>query len=89
MSFMFKNILLLQELRYREEVVPVSLINQRVGIRETADTIATLLTRMCLCSEVVDGGKAVKVEIPPTRAGTVQYVCIPDVCVHMYMYIVM
>ena len=64
----------MQELNYRHEVVPVGLINQRVGINEPADSIANLLTRMCLPSEVVEEGKAVKVEIPPTRAG---------LCVHL------
>jgi len=30
--------------------------------------MARLLTKMCLESEVIDGGKNLKVEIPPTRA---------------------
>ena len=36
--------------------------------RESPERVADLLTRMCLQSEVTDGGKNVKVEIPPTRA---------------------
>ena len=59
-----------QELPYRKEVVPVDAINKGVGITETADNIAQLLTRMCLKSSVVEEGRAVEVEVPPTRAGT-------------------
>ena len=59
-----------QELPYRKEVVPVDTINKGVGITETADNIAQLLTRMCLKSSVVEEGRAVEVEVPPTRAGT-------------------
>ena len=40
-----------------------------MGINEGAESVAMLLTRMCLRSEVVEGGKSVKIEIPPTRAG--------------------
>lgn len=59
-----------QELPYRKEVVPVDTINKGVGITDTADNIAQLLTRMCLKSSVVEEGRAVEVEVPPTRAGT-------------------
>lgn len=59
----------LQELSYREEVVPVDVINRGVGISESAESIAKLLTKMCLRSEVAEGGRSVKIEIPPTRAG--------------------
>lgn len=38
------------------------------GKRESPERVADLLTRMCLQSEVIDAGKNVKVEIPPTRA---------------------
>lgn len=38
------------------------------GKRESPERVADLLTRMCLQSEVIDDGKNVKVEIPPTRA---------------------
>ena len=50
-------------------MVAVDLINRGIGISESAESIAKLLTRMCLKSEVVEGGKKVKIEIPPTRAG--------------------
>ncbi|XP_077978083.1 phenylalanine--tRNA ligase beta subunit-like [Glandiceps talaboti] len=58
---------ILPELSYRHEVISVNNINGAVGINEKADSVANLLTRMCLKSEVVDGGDNVKVEIPPTR----------------------
>ena len=44
-------------------------INKGVGISESADNIAQLLTRMCLKSTVVEEGRAVEVEVPPSRAG--------------------
>lgn len=56
------------ELRYRNEVVTVHDINKGVGINEGAESIANLLTKMCLRSEVIEGGMSVKIEIPPTRA---------------------
>lgn len=62
-------VFLLQELKYWNEKVSVELINKRIGINEEASTIASLLTRMCLRSEVVDEGKTIQVEVPPTRAG--------------------
>ena len=36
---------------------------------ESAENIASLLTKMCLKSEVVDGGANITVEVPPTRHG--------------------
>lgn len=54
------------ELKYRNETVSVDFINKKIGIDETADNVANLLTRMCLQSEVIDE-KKIKVEIPPTR----------------------
>lgn len=59
----------LQELGYRTEVVNVESINKAVGIDQSPDAIATLLTRMCLKSEVCPDGRSVSVEVPPTRAG--------------------
>lgn len=56
------------ELAYRHEVVSVDHVNKRVGFNVNGDEMAKLLTRMCLKSESVDGGKNVKVEVPPTRA---------------------
>ncbi|XP_033097809.1 phenylalanine--tRNA ligase beta subunit-like [Anneissia japonica] len=59
------------ELQYRHEVIPVDLINKKIGINESADDIASLLTKMCLASEVVDNGENVNVEVPPTRADVI------------------
>ncbi|XP_031564796.1 phenylalanine--tRNA ligase beta subunit-like [Actinia tenebrosa] len=59
------------ELKYREEVVPTEEINKKIGIKETPENLAKMLTRMCLVSEVVEGGKGIKVEIPPTRADVI------------------
>ncbi len=47
----------------------MDLINRSIGISESAESIAKLLTRMCLRSEVCDEGRSVSVEVPPTRAG--------------------
>ena len=58
-----------QELRYRTVMVPVDTINRGVGIRESPESIAKLLTKMCLKSEVAKDGRSVQVEVPPTRAG--------------------
>ena len=44
-------------------------INRAIGIQETSEGVASLLTRMCLKSEVSGDGASVAVEIPPTRAG--------------------
>ncbi|XP_044793821.1 phenylalanine--tRNA ligase beta subunit isoform X2 [Bubalus bubalis] len=56
------------ELAYRKEMVRADLINKKVGIRETPENLAKLLTRMCLKSEVIGDGNQIEVEIPPTRA---------------------
>eukprot|EP00058_Branchiostoma_floridae_P004973 XP_002590461.1 hypothetical protein BRAFLDRAFT_124565 [Branchiostoma floridae] len=44
-------------LPYREEIVDVAWINKSVGISESPESIAKLLTRMCLSSEVVEESK--------------------------------
>ena len=49
--------------------MPVDTINRGVGIRESPESIAKLLTRMCLKSEVTKDGRSIQVEVPPTRAG--------------------
>ena len=38
-----------------------------IHFSETAQNIAKLLTKMCLTSTVIDGGKRLSVEIPPSR----------------------
>ncbi|KAI5172246.1 Phenylalanine--Trna Ligase Beta Subunit [Manis pentadactyla] len=44
------------ELAYRKEMVRADLINKKVGIRETPENLAKLLTRMYLKSEVIAAG---------------------------------
>ncbi|KAJ8022005.1 Phenylalanine--tRNA ligase beta subunit [Holothuria leucospilota] len=55
------------ELKYWHQEIPVELINKRIGIQESPEKVAELLTKMCLTSELVKSNKMVKVEIPPTR----------------------
>ncbi|XP_036612944.1 phenylalanine--tRNA ligase beta subunit [Trichosurus vulpecula] len=56
------------ELAYRKEMVKADLINKQIGISETPASLAKLLTRMYLKSEVIGDGNQIEVEIPPTRA---------------------
>lgn len=58
------------ELAYRTETLTGDFINQKVGISESAEHIAQLLTRMCLRSEVGEDGQ-IQVEIPPTRSDVI------------------
>jgi len=51
------------ELPYRTETVAVDDINGGIGIKESADTIASLLTRMCLQSSATDGGQRLSIEV--------------------------
>uniref|UniRef100_A0A1A8U527 Elongation factor 1-beta n=1 Tax=Nothobranchius furzeri TaxID=105023 RepID=A0A1A8U527_NOTFU len=53
------------ELAYRKEKLSAEFINRKVGINESAESIAQLLTRMCLLSQTT--GDELEVEIPPTR----------------------
>ena len=55
----------------------MDLINHSIGISESADNIAKLLTRMCLKSEVCDEGRSVSVEVPPSRAGEIATYVVP------------
>uniref|UniRef100_A0A8D1RTX7 Phenylalanine--tRNA ligase beta subunit n=1 Tax=Sus scrofa TaxID=9823 RepID=A0A8D1RTX7_PIG len=57
-----------KELAYRKEIVRADLINKKIGIRETPENLAKLLTRMCLKSEVIGDGHQIEIEVPPTRA---------------------
>uniref|UniRef100_A0A8B9HE96 Phenylalanine--tRNA ligase beta subunit n=1 Tax=Astyanax mexicanus TaxID=7994 RepID=A0A8B9HE96_ASTMX len=59
------------ELAYRTETLSADYINRRVGISESADSVAQLLTRMCLKSEVVGDDGQILVEIPPTRSDVI------------------
>ncbi|XP_067102292.1 phenylalanine--tRNA ligase beta subunit [Osmerus mordax] len=58
------------ELAYRKERISGDFINRKVGINETTESIAQLLTRMCLLSEVTGEGE-IEVEIPPTRSDVI------------------
>ncbi|XP_043114657.1 LOW QUALITY PROTEIN: phenylalanine--tRNA ligase beta subunit [Puntigrus tetrazona] len=59
------------ELAYRTETLSGDFINKRVGVNESPESIAQLLTRMCLRSEVSGEGDLIRVEIPPTRADVI------------------
>ncbi|XP_043926301.1 phenylalanine--tRNA ligase beta subunit [Protopterus annectens] len=56
------------ELTYRKEILTADYINKKVGISETPESLAKLLTRMYLKSQVVGDGSEIEVEIPPNRA---------------------
>uniref|UniRef100_A0A8C2EIZ4 Phenylalanine--tRNA ligase beta subunit n=1 Tax=Cyprinus carpio TaxID=7962 RepID=A0A8C2EIZ4_CYPCA len=56
---------------FTTETLSGDFINKRVGINESAESIAQLLTRMCLRSEVSGEGDLIQVEIPPTRADVI------------------
>ncbi|XP_078064937.1 phenylalanine--tRNA ligase beta subunit [Mustelus asterias] len=56
------------EMGYRKEILSADFINKRVGINETAKSVAKLLTRMYLKSKVMGDGAQIEIEIPPTRA---------------------
>ena len=55
-------------------MINVERINKQIGVVMTAEEMAARLTRMCLDSEVMDEGKSLKVQIPPTRAD-ILFVC--------------
>ncbi|XP_041919668.1 phenylalanine--tRNA ligase beta subunit isoform X1 [Alosa sapidissima] len=59
------------ELAYRTETLSGDFVNRRVGIKESAESIAALLTRMCLRSEVTGQGDEIRVEVPPTRSDVI------------------
>ncbi|KAJ8350096.1 hypothetical protein SKAU_G00252260 [Synaphobranchus kaupii] len=58
------------DLPYRTETLTGDFVNQKVGINESPEHIAQLLTRMCLRSEVREDG-LIQVEIPPTRSDVI------------------
>ncbi|XP_061574753.1 phenylalanine--tRNA ligase beta subunit [Cololabis saira] len=57
------------ELAYRKEKLSRDFINRKVGINESTERIAQLLTRMCLRSTAA--GDDIEVEIPPTRSDVI------------------
>ncbi|MEQ2162491.1 hypothetical protein GOODEAATRI_020302, partial [Goodea atripinnis] len=58
---------LYRELAYRKEKLSAEFINKKVGISESTERIAQLLTRMCLLSQPTGVRDEIEVEIPPTR----------------------
>ncbi|TKS81392.1 Phenylalanine--tRNA ligase beta subunit [Collichthys lucidus] len=59
------------ELAYRKERLSSEFINKKVGINESTEKIAQLLTRMCLLSQPTGDGDEIEVEIPPTRSDVI------------------
>lgn len=59
------------ELTTRTETIDVETINKKVGISEEAELLATLLTKMCLKSEVSEDGNQLLVQVPPTRTDVI------------------
>ncbi|CAG6007939.1 unnamed protein product [Menidia menidia] len=59
------------ELAYRKETLSSEFINRKVGIKESTERIAQLLTRMCLLSRATGAGDEIEVEIPPTRSDVI------------------
>ncbi|XP_049431445.1 phenylalanine--tRNA ligase beta subunit [Epinephelus fuscoguttatus] len=55
------------ELAYRTEKLNGEFVNRKVGINESTEKIAQLLTKMCLRSKATGVGDEIEVEIPPTR----------------------
>jgi len=51
------------ELPYRSETVSVEQVNGGIGINESADSIASLLTRMCLRSVASEDKTSIQVEV--------------------------
>jgi len=58
--------LIYPKLNYRSETINPMKVNKSIGIDLTAEKISTLLTKMCLPTEVK--GDVLSVAIPPTRA---------------------
>eukprot|EP00731_Ephydatia_muelleri_P014787 Em0008g507a len=61
-----KSVELYPTLKYRSMEVPISQINSLVGINQTPETIAKLLTKMCLKSKLTT-----KQRVPPTRSDVI------------------
>ncbi|KAI5749628.1 hypothetical protein M8J76_008848 [Diaphorina citri] len=55
------------ELKVRKEVVNVKKATKYIGITESTDKVASLLTKMCLQTKILGSGAEVSVSIPPTR----------------------
>ncbi|XP_026686533.1 phenylalanine--tRNA ligase beta subunit-like [Diaphorina citri] len=55
------------ELKVRKEVVNVKKATKYIGITESTDKVASLLTKMCLQTKILGSGAELSVSIPPTR----------------------
>uniref|UniRef100_A0AAQ6AMV8 Phenylalanine--tRNA ligase beta subunit n=1 Tax=Amphiprion ocellaris TaxID=80972 RepID=A0AAQ6AMV8_AMPOC len=56
---------------FTKEKLSGEFINRKVGINESTEKIAQLLTRMCLLSRATGVGDEIEVEIPPTRSDVI------------------
>lgn len=54
-------------LLYREEVIEVAKANEYIGVCQSPEEMAKLLSKMCLETDVISNGKQLKVRVPPTR----------------------
>lgn len=74
------------ELPYRKELVTAEYVNSKIGIDETPELLAELLSRMCLKSKVLcqNGTKKIEVEIPPTRSDIMHPCDIMEDCAVAY-----
>lgn len=81
-----QSIMTTPELAYRKEIVSADYINSKIGIKESPDRIATLLTKMCLQSKVLheNTGSSIEVEIPPTRSDIMHPCDIMEDCAVAY-----
>lgn len=81
-----KSIMTTPELAYRKETVSADYINSKIGIKESPEKLATLLTRMCLQSQVLheNTGSSIEVEIPPTRSDIMHPCDIMEDCAVAY-----
>lgn len=63
------SVIVTPSLPYRTETVTVDYLNKKIGIDVSAETVADILTKMCLESHVTDQAKGeIAVTIPPTRS---------------------
>ncbi|KAI8421047.1 hypothetical protein MSG28_008176 [Choristoneura fumiferana] len=55
------------KLEYREERINLDKANSYIGISESGESVAALLSRMCLVTSLEAGDGALRVRVPPTR----------------------
>ncbi|XP_039249843.2 phenylalanine--tRNA ligase beta subunit-like [Styela clava] len=76
--------LITPELKYRKETVSAEYINNKIGIKQSAEQHADSLTRMCLKSKVLPENGKIEVEIPPTRSDIMHACDIMEDCAVAY-----